>query len=45
MAPTTALPKCLVDHQYRLPSLTTVVVPEGVDSKTLFGNKKEKVLS
>jgi len=25
--------KCLVDHQFRLPSLTTVLVPEGVDSK------------
>eukprot|EP00667_Euglena_gracilis_P006802 EG_transcript_6865 len=27
--------KPLVDHQYRLPSLTTIIVPEGVDSKAV----------
>lgn len=27
--------KPLVDHQYRLPSLTTIAVPEGIDSKAV----------
>lgn len=31
--------KPLVDHQYRLPSLTTIIVPEGVHLQNCTGKK------
>lgn len=34
--------KPLVDHQYRLPSLTTIEVPAGIDSKKVCGYLLEK---